>query len=280
MKTPKVSVILPTYNGSRFIAKSIESVLSQTFDDLELIIIDDGSTDRTAEVAEEFTRKDRRVIFVRNKENLGIQKTLNEGLRLAKGEYIARIDDDDQWVYKKKLTEQVALLDQNPDYVLVGTGVIVVDEERKELFRFSHPKDDDTIRNKMLFKSCFTHSTVMFRKDVVLGIGGYGEDEKVRHVEDYDLWLRLGTVGKLANLPEHGIKFMLREGAISAKYKSEQFRKNVRLVLKYRKNYPRFITAFLFANLRAVLYSVYEYIPFKSVLKPVKKIIFMVYKKY
>jgi len=165
MKMPKVSILLPTHNGSRFISKSIESVLLQSFEDFELIIIDDGSTDMTPDIAKEFTRKDKRVVFMSNKKNLGIQKTLNNGMRIAKGEYIARVDDDDEWVGSDKLARQVDFLDKNSDHVLVGTGVIVVDEKRDELFRFLQPSGDEAIRRKMLFKSYFMHSTVLFRKD-------------------------------------------------------------------------------------------------------------------
>ena len=279
-KNIKVSVILPTHNGSKYISKAIESVLSQSLEDLELIIIDDGSTDRTSEVVKEFTKKDKRIVFENNKENLGIQKTLNKGIQMARGEYVARIDDDDEWVYLDKLEEQTAFLDRHGNYVLVGTGVIVVDEDRKELFRFMQPETDAEIRDKMLLKSCFTHSTVMFRKDTALEIGGYSEEEGALHVEDYDLWLRLGVVGKLYNLRQYGIKFMLREGAISSKYKLEQFRKNVKLVVKYRKHYPNFSRSFLFANLRGALYTIYEYMPFKSALKPVREVILTIYKKY
>lgn len=276
MKTPKVSVLLPTYNGSRFITKAIESVLSQNFRDLELIVIDDGSTNRTAEVAEEFTRKDKRVVFISNKKNLGLQRTLNNGLRIAKGEYIARIDDDDEWIDFNKLKDQVEFLDAHKEHVLIGTGVIMVDENRNELFRFLQPENDDTIRGKMLFKSCFTHSTVLFRKKTVLHFGGYDESEASRHVEDYDLWLKFGTVGKLANLPLYGIKFMLRKGAISAEYKPEQFRRNIGLIRRFRNSYPNFWRALAFGYLRSVGYTFYRHIPFIWLKQRILKI----YKAY
>lgn len=261
MKSPKVSVLLPIYNGSRFMSKSIESVLLQSFEDFELIIIDDGSTDMTSDIAKEFMRKDKRVVFVSNKENLGIQKALNNGMRIAKGEYIARIDDDDEWISSDKLANQLDFLERNSNHVLVGTGVIVVDEQRNEIFRFLQPSDDEAIRKKMLFKSYFMHSTVLFRKDIALNLGGYGEGENTRHVEDYDLWLRLGTVGELANLPAYDIRFMLRKSAISAKYKSEQFRRNIGLVKTFRNNYPRFWGALLYSYSRLWAYKIYKHLP-------------------
>jgi len=264
MKTPKVSVLLPTYNGAKFIAVSIESVLSQSFRDFELMVIDDGSTDTTAEIVKKFSDKDERVVFISNESNLGIQKTLNRGLQIAKGEYIARIDDDDQWSETGKLESQVKFLDADSDYMLVGTGVIVVDENRKELFRFLEPGSDEDIRNRILFKSCFMHSAVLFRKDAVLKLGGYSEDESVRHVEDYELWLRLGRVGKLHNLPLYGIKFMQREGAITSKYKPEQFRKDARLVKSFRADYPNYEMAIFFVYIRRMLFAFDKILPFPS----------------
>jgi len=276
MKKPKISVLLPTYNGGRFITKSIESVLKQSFSDLELIVIDDGSTDYTKRIVDEFIEKDERVILVQNKDNIGIQKTLNKGVELAKGEYIARIDDDDEWSDNNKLSEQINFLETHKDYVLVGTGVLMVDEKRAELFRFLEPVHDSAIRDRMLFKSCFMHSAVVFSKDAIGRVGGYSEDERHKHVEDYYLWLRLGEIGKLHNLPTYGIKFMLRPGAISAKNKKEQFRKNIGLVKEFRNKYPHYSKALIFAYARLFSYSAYRLLPSKFlrnfVLKAYKKI--------
>jgi len=273
---PKVSVLLPTYNGARFITKSIESVLKQSFDNFELVVIDDGSTDYTQKIVEEFVKKNDRVSFIKNKENLGIQKTLNKGLGIANGEYIARIDDDDEWAESGKLNAQVKFLDEHQNHVLVGTGVIMVDEKREELFRFLQPVEDKAIRDRMLFKSSFMHSSVLFRKSAAMEVGGYSEEEKHRHVEDYYLWLRLGKIGKLHNLPIYGIKFMLREGAISARYKKEQFKKNIALVRTFRHDYPHYLKALLFAHVRYFAYALYKLVPSKflkhSILRVYKSI--------
>lgn len=264
MKEPKVSVLLPTYNGARFITKSIESVLLQSFEDFELIIINDGSTDYTPDIAKEFTRKNNRVVFISNKENLGIQKTLNKGLEIAKGEYIARIDDDDEWVDREKLSAQVKFLDEHPDHVLVGTGIIIVDEKRNELFRFLQPQGDKSIRQRMLFKCCFMHTEVLFRKNAVVEVGGYSEEEEHKHVEDYHLWLTLGKLGKLANLPTYSIKFMKREGTITSEHKPEQFRKIIKLVKSFRSDYPNPRMAILFAYVRSGLFIFDKVLPFAS----------------
>lgn len=273
-KPPKVSVILPTHNGGKFITRAVESVLKQSFKDLELIVVDDGSSDHTSQIIEEFKQKDQRVFFLKNKENLGIQKTLNKGLAAAKGEYIARIDDDDEWVERTKLEEQVLFMDANPDYELIGTGVIMVDEGRNELFRFLQPVEDSSIRKRILYKSCFMHSAVLFRKATILSLGGYSEDGKHRHIEDYNLWLHLGKAGKLHNLPMYGIKFMLRDGAISAVYKSDQFKNNVRLVKEFRRDYPGAFGAIIFSYVRLFGYEVYKLLPFRFL----KHLILRIYK--
>mgnify|MGYP001620137307 FL=1 len=276
MQNPKVSVLLPTYNGGRFITKSIESVLKQSFKDLELIVIDDGSSDHAPDIVREFIQKDSRVLFVQNEENLGIQKTLNKGLGIARGEYIARVDDDDEWIDVHKLESQVDFLDNDQSHVLVGTGVVFVDEKREELFRFLQPVEDKSIRDRMLFKSCFMHSAVLFRKSVAVELGGYSEKEEHKHVEDYALWLGLGKIGKLHNMPSYGIKFMLRDGAISAVNKKEQFRKNIELVKRFKHDYPHALKALWFVYLRFFSYSIYKLVPSKflkhSILKIYKKI--------
>ena len=199
-----ISIILPTYNGAGRIQEALLSVLGQSYLHWELLVVDDGSTDNTEELVKDLPCNEKRIIYIKNESNLGIQQTLNKGLKEAKGEYIARIDDDDMWIDKDKLLKQVEFLEKNKDCVLVGTGLVAVNEEGKEIFRTFNPELDAIIRNKILSKTCFTHSSVMFRKALAMQLGGYSELSEVRHIEDYDLWLKMGTVGKLANLPIYG----------------------------------------------------------------------------
>ncbi len=272
MNTLKVSIILPTYNGSRFIRRSIESILLQSFVNFELLIIDDGSTDSTAEIIQEAARSDSRVVYFKNEKNLGIQKTLNKGLNAARGEYIARIDDDDLWVDENKLKKQVEFLDTHPDYVLVGTGVIIQNEEGTELFRFLNIQNDEKIRKSLLGKNCFTHSSVMLRKSAAMKFGGYDESQETRHIEDYDLWLKLGTIGKLANLPVYAVRFTLRPGNISSKNKTIQFRKDIEMIKKYKKHYPNYLNAYLRGYLRLIFYGVFSILPLAALKNKILKI--------
>ncbi len=257
---PRISVILPVYNGEKYLARAIESVLRQRFRDLELLIMNDGSGDRSQEIAQHFLEKDRRIrVFAQD--NSGIQRALNLGLTHARGEFAARIDDDDVWISADKLQEQVEFLDEHPKHVLVGTGAVVRDESGRELFRYLPPTEDGSIRKRMLARNCFIHSSVMFRLRPVLETGGYDDGEPARHVEDYDLWLRLGTKGKLANLPLYATGFTLRPGNLSSRNKLEQFRKDLDLVRRYRKYYPGYAEAMVQGRMRLWIYRIFRVLP-------------------
>lgn len=271
-----VSIILPTFNGGKYISNAIESVISQSFVEWELIVINDGSTDDTEEIVGGYVKKDNRIIYLKNEINLGIQKTLNRGLKEAKGIYIARIDDDDIWIDINKLIKQVNFLENNNGYLLVGTGVVLVDEKYKELTRYILPETDEKIRKKLLIKNCFTHSSVMFKKKEALSINGYSELNEVKHVEDYDLWLRIGLLGKFYNLPDYYTLFMVNSSSISAKNKKDQFKKDLILSRKYKYNYPNYIKAIMVGYLRFIIYDLLS----KEQLYFIKKIIFKFYKEF
>ena len=239
-----VSIILPTYNGAQWIRRAIDSVIAQTFTDWELIIVDDGST----QDLQCMFPGDARIRYFKNEKNLGIQKTINRGLAEAKGKYIARIDDDDMWSDTAKLEKQVAFLESHPDHVLVGTGVIVVDEQGKELQRYLLPETDTVIRSKLLRKNCFVHSSVVFRN---IGIR-YSEEKNVRHAEDYELWLRLGLQGKFANLPSHSVTFTVRKQSLTGRNRVIQARRILVLAWRYKTHYPHALIGITTAFVRYV----------------------------
>ncbi|MFH1867224.1 MAG: glycosyltransferase [Patescibacteria group bacterium] len=268
----KVSIILPTYNGSKFISLAIDSVLKQNYSDWELIVINDGSTDNTAKLIQDYQRQDRRIKYLKNEKNLGIQKSLNKGLNQAAGELIARLDDDDLWLDNDKLKKQVDFLNNHPNHLLVGCGTVMVDQAGKELLRYLLPAQDAEIRERILGKNCFTHSAVLFRKESVLQLKGYSESPEVLHIEDYDLWLKLGTVGKLANLPFYGVKFMIRPTAISVTNKVHQFKKNLKLTRQYKKQYPGFVRALCRGYARLWLYGFFNLIPLAILKNKILKV--------
>ncbi len=253
----RVSILLPVYNGERFIERAIKSVLVQSYRDFELIIIDDCSTDKTPLLIQKYAQLDKRVRPLRNPHNLGIQKTLNHGLKEATGEFIARIDDDDFWTDVNKLKNQIEFLESNPDHVLVGTAVMVVDENSKELFRYQNPQTDGQIRSRILYRNCFAHASVVFRRLAAVAAGGYSELPLTHRVEDYDLWLKLGTMGKLANLPDYALGFTLRSGSISWSNKRAQLRQAIAIISRYKGLYPRYRISKLKAWMRYLAYSAF-----------------------
>lgn len=271
-----VSIILPTYNGSQRIEMAIKSVLDQKYSNWELLVLDDGSIDNTALIVDNFVKQDNRIRYIKNEVNLGIQKTLNKGLREAKGEYIARIDDDDVWSDENKLLEQVSFLEKNKEYVLVGTGVVIVDENDNELFRYLLPEKDVEIRKKILGKNCFIHSSVLFKKANVLNMGGYDESLNTRHVEDYDLWLRLGLLGKFANLPTYAVRFKLHNASISARNKIEQYNKIFKVINNFKGKYPNYLISYLRGLARIVVYGFFAKLPISFSFNKMYKL----YKRY
>ena len=272
---PLISVILPTVNGSRYIRNAIESVKEQSYANWEFLVIDDGSTDATPSVVAQLAAQDPRIKYLKNDHNLGIQKALNRGLEEAKGEWIARIDDDDEWSDSHKLEKQIELSKRNDKCVLIGTGVTVVDANGRELFRYRNPETDAQIRGVILRKNCFAHSTVLFKRDVAMKVGGYPEDADTKHVEDYDLWLRMGQHGTMANLQTYSIKFMLSEQSISGRYKGIQIQRFLALTKKYGNVYPNYFGALVINHIRIVGFKLMQIMPVwltRTLFKIYKKI--------
>lgn len=253
---PKVSIIIPTYNRVKMLEKSIESVFAQSYKDWELIIIDDASTDETEERMKLLSSREKSVRYMRipKIEGKGISEYLNIGLRNSRGEYIARIDDDDFWCHKDKLKMQVEFLDENPEYVVVGGGVILVDENGTELFRYLKKETDEEIRRFALYSNPFTHATVMFRKETAMKLGGY---RIMKHVEDMELWLRMGKVGKLYNIKEYFITYMTAGQNKSFLQQRENSKTVVDVIKMHGKHYPNFRKAY---TLNYIQYS-YSFLP-------------------
>ena len=241
---PTVSIIMPTYNRIRMLEKAIQSVFDQSYKDWELIIIDDASTDETEIRMKELDSREEAVRYMRipRIENKGISEYLNIGLRNARGKYIARIDDDDFWCHKDKLKLQVEFLEKNPEYVVVGGGVILVDGEGNELFRYLKKESDEEIRSFALFSNPFTHATVMFKKDLALKLGGY---KIIKHVEDMELWLRMGKHGKLYNMKEYFITYMTAGQNKSFTHQRENSKTVLEVIKFHKDDYPNFSKAYL-----------------------------------
>lgn len=199
--SPKVSVVMSVYNGELFLATAIDSILNQTFTDFEFIIIDDGSTDQTATILEEYKQQDKRILLIQNKTNIGLTKSLNKGLYLAKGKYIARQDVDD-YSAPERLAIQIDYLEKNTHIKLLGSAYNVVEDG---IYKITHrqPLTDSAIRFQMLFHNAFCHSSVMFEKELITTENiSLSYDENLHYTQDYDLWCRLLQYTKVANLSQ------------------------------------------------------------------------------
>ncbi len=242
MRIPLVSVTMVTYNRDRFIEEAILSVFAQTFSDWELIIIDDGSTDTTANVVQKYV-SDQRVRYIVNESNVGIVASRNTALTRARGKYIAVLDSDDVWNEASKLERQVQFLEQNEQYALVGCqNTVVINDCGLVQDTIQQPSTDLDIRKKILYKNPFTHSAVMFRKEIVERAGGYSS-----HVvgEDYDLILRVGREGYVENLPGVSVQYRKHGTNISTKHRIQALRLNLEIIRKYKADYPLYTLAWL-----------------------------------
>ncbi len=233
---PTVSVILPVYNGGPYLATAIKSVLDQTYSQFELLIIDDGSTDTSVATIREFS--DPRIILIQHTQNRKLIATLNEGLSLARGKYIARIDSDDIWNDKDKLAKQMNFLEKNPSYALVGTQGIAINNADKKLFTLRYPCTDESIRRKLLIKNCFIHSSVVFNKEIALTCQGFLPAEK--HAEDYGLWLRIGEKMKFANLTDVAVHYRVNTAGVTQQNNQAQIEMCLSIINEHKDRYPNY----------------------------------------
>jgi glycosyltransferase involved in cell wall biosynthesis len=218
---PPISVLLAVYNGGRYLRAAVDSILTQTFAEFEFIIIDDGSTDGSSATLAEYAGKDSRIRLV-SRPNKGLTATLNEGLALARGEYVARMDADDI-ALPQRFERQIAYLREHPECVLVGSRVMLVDPEELPIRPWCHQLEHTDIDAAHLNRGWpVVHPAVMMRTDAVRRVGAYRDQYNT--LEDLDLFLRLAEVGKLANLPEILLHYRQHFDSVTHK-KFEQQRK-------------------------------------------------------
>ena len=212
--TPLVSILLPVYNGAKYISDTINSVLEQSYENFEFIIINDGSTDNTEQIIN--TYSDSRIIYIKNQENLKLIKTLNKGIKLAKGKYIARIDADDI-MHKNRLLKQVDFLEKNENYIIVGSAVKLINlNNLNEDNYIEYYQDNDDIIFSMIFYCPIIHPSTLIRKSTLI-LNELEFDHNFIHAEDYELWTRMVKFGKIANLSENLTFYRLHNEQISQK---------------------------------------------------------------
>ncbi len=210
-RDPLVSVLMSVYNSDRYLAQAIESILNQTYQNFEFIIIDDGSTDRSLAILQNYAAQDSRIRLA-SRENRGIPKTRNELITQATSELIAVIDSDDI-AFPQRLAMQVTFLQQNPEVVWVGGAFELIDARGRRLTQIGMPQSNAEIQQLLVQgNTSFLHPGAMVRRSAILQVGGY--DESLPTAHDLDLWLKLSEVGQLANLQEPVVKYRIHGNSI------------------------------------------------------------------
>ena len=226
---PRISVVMPVYNAEKYLSDAISSILQQTFNDFELIVIDDGSNDRSPGIIEAFAKKDRRLVVHRQK-NSGLIASLNRACSLARGTFIARMDADDVSL-PYRFERQVDFLEKHPDIGLLGTWIQDIGPAGQPGPIWPLPTTPDSIRWFLMFGNCIAHPSIMARRELIQGLRYRNE---ARHVEDYDLWIRMSAVSRLANLPEVLLKYRVVGQSVSSRNLSEQQEQATRLRSRLR----------------------------------------------
>lgn len=228
----KISVLMPVYNAERYVAEAVESILAQTYRDFEFLIINDGSTDGSLAILERYAARDARIRLI-SRPNTGLVGALNEGLSLAQGHLIARMDADDV-ALPRRFELQVDFLDHHPEVVCLGGAIQMIDEKGRYLTQIHPPQTNEDIQERALTgHTPMTHPTVMMRNECVAAVGGYRPE--TYPAEDLDLFLRLGERGQLASLPEAVLKYREHANSICQKNRDVQMDRMISVATQARE---------------------------------------------
>lgn len=246
---------MSVYNGERYLEEAIESILAQTFRDFELLIVDDGSTDKSAKILAGAASRDVRIRIVTNPSNIGLTRSLNKALAEARGTLIARMDADDI-ALPERLERQIAFLQNNPEVGVVGTAYRFINGRGETIGEKVILGDNRLIQRVLIRFNPFLHSSVMIRKGLLDRIGGY--DERYKKAQDYDLWMRLAPLCHFANLPEVLMKKRFTLDMISYTQERKQIRTavQIRLAALQRGQFPWRCAIFLIKPFFATIFPV------------------------
>lgn len=227
-RVPKITVLMPVYNCELYIKEAMDSILNQTYTDFEFLILDDASTDQTVALIKTYV--DSKIKLIEKPVNTGYTNSLNQGLQLAKGEYIARMDADDISL-PERLAKQVAFLEANPEIILCGSCYSIIGSEKV----IEVPENNNEIKVALLRGNCMVHPSVMMRKQV-LDTFLVVYDVSKEPAEDYDLWVRLVAIGKLHNLKEVLLNYRVHITQVSQKRKQQQIASALSTRIQILKN--------------------------------------------
>lgn len=248
-----VSVVLPAYNAELYLKEAIDSVLLQTFTDFELIILNDGSSDRTEEIILSYS--DQRIVYIKNEENLGLIGTLNKGIALAKGKYIARMDADDI-CDTCRFERQIEYLQEHPDIECLGTFAVEINSKGEEYYRKQMPVSHEECKELFRKRDCMIHPTVMYRRSYIEKAGLYSLDTYFG--EDTMMWAQGFAAGcKFGNVPEYLYRFRLDDNFFNRR-RGWKHAKNI-FLLRHRVN--KMLHFGLSADLWALAYACAKMMP-------------------
>ncbi|EDY80598.1 glycosyl transferase, group 2 family protein [Verrucomicrobiia bacterium DG1235] len=215
-----ISILLPVYNAERYLEKTLQSLLAQSYAKFELIALNDGSKDGSLAILEKYAKQDNRIKIVSHP-NMGLVATLNKGLELAQCELIARADADDIY-FTDRLEHQYRRFQEDPTLVLLGARSIKIDEHDRILFKENQPIEKETILESLSagFGGIIPHPVSMFKRTEAIEVGAYRPEAK--HCEDLDLWLRLAEKGSVTNIPAHLVYYRTQSKSVSAVHATEQ----------------------------------------------------------
>jgi len=223
---PKITVLLPVYNGEKYLRQAIESILDQTFTDFMFLIIDDGSTDGSTDIIRSYD--DPRIKFLRNETNLTLISTLNKGIDASRGEYIARMDQDDISM-PDRLAKQVAFMDAKPELGACGSWVSLINETGEITSNIRMPSGK-YLGARYWLQSPIIHSSAMIRRSA---LGDLRYDFNSEHVEDYDLWFKVRKRSKIDNVPCSLVRYRMHPESISSRESHTQKKKSYEVFLKH-----------------------------------------------
>ncbi len=219
MHIPRVSIVLPVYNAAPFLEQCIDSILTQSFRDFELIIVNDGSVDQSLEIMHRYARDDNRIVVVDLEKNIGLVAVLNGTVALCKGEYIARFDADD-WSVPERIATQVEFLDENTSVGIVGSWIELF-EGKSEIWHYR--RENDFIKLMLLFKTNgFPHNSILLRKSI---LQRFSYDPSFKYIEDTALWVKIMLECpevSFANIPKVLSYYRITDTQVSAKYRDVQ----------------------------------------------------------
>lgn len=216
---PTISVIMPTYNAEKYISTAIESILQQTFEDFEFIIIDDASTDQTYDIICSY--HDKRITRIRNQRNLGVAACINKGILIAHSEFIARMDSDD--ISKPdRFQKQVQFMNANSNLGISGTHMEIIDNKGKVIKEHLKKIGDETIKVSLFFgHTSFAHPSIIMRSRMI-DMYHLRYDTAFQYAEDYDLYCRCSSFMAMDNYPECLVQYRIHPESVSQKYKQQQ----------------------------------------------------------